>query len=77
MQLSNIPWRKQGIKYANNEAYFDCIEEIDAIIDKNGATVMCEIQGYVSFQPSWIPDEWKFEYLRVLVYSKRSTAASS
>jgi AP-3 complex subunit mu len=47
-QLSNIPWRRQGIKYANNEAYFDCIEEIDAIIDKNGSTVMCEIQGYVS-----------------------------
>lgn len=47
VQLSNIPWRRQGIKYTNNEAYFDCIEELDAIIDKNGSTVMCEIQGYV------------------------------
>ena len=47
VQLSNIPWRKQGIKYTNNEAYFDCIEEIDAIIDKNGSNVMCEIKGYV------------------------------
>jgi len=37
-----------GITYTNNEAYFDLIEEIDAIIDRNGATVMCEIQGYVS-----------------------------
>ena len=37
-----------GVKYTNNEAYFDLIEEIDAIIDRNGATVMCEIQGYVS-----------------------------
>ena len=46
-QLSNIPWRKLGIKYTNNEAYFDCIEEIDAIIDKNGSKIMCEIQGYV------------------------------
>ena len=36
------------IKYTNNEAYFDLIEEIDAIIDRNGVTVMCEIQGYVS-----------------------------
>ena len=46
-QLSNIPWRKIGIKYTNNEAYFDCIEEFDAIIDKNGSTIMCEIHGYV------------------------------
>ncbi|VDK50779.1 unnamed protein product [Cylicostephanus goldi] len=47
-QLSNIPWRRQGVKYTNNEAYFDVIEEIDAIIDKQGATVFAEIQGYVS-----------------------------
>ena len=47
-QLSNIPWRRLGVKYTNNEAYFDLIEEVDAIIDRHGATVMCEIQGYVS-----------------------------
>ena len=37
-----------GIKYTNNEAYFDLFEEVDAIIDRHGTTVMCEIQGYVS-----------------------------
>lgn len=47
-QLSNIPWRRADVKYTNNEAYFDVIEEIDAIIDKQGATVFSEIQGYVS-----------------------------
>ena len=47
-QLSNVPWRRLGVKYTNNEAYFDLIEEIDAIIDRNGSTIMCEIQGYVS-----------------------------
>lgn len=47
-QLSNIPWRRLGVKYTNNEAYFDLIEEIDAIIDRNGTTIMCEIQGQVS-----------------------------
>lgn len=36
------------MKYTNNEAYFDVIEEIDAIIDKSGTTVIAEIQGYVS-----------------------------
>ncbi|XP_069096940.1 AP-3 complex subunit mu-1 [Pleurodeles waltl] len=46
-QLSNIPWRRVGVKYTNNEAYFDVIEEIDAIIDKTGAPVFAEIQGIV------------------------------
>lgn len=35
-QLSIIPWRRAGVKYTNNEAYFDVIEEIDAILDKSG-----------------------------------------
>lgn len=35
------------MKYTNNEAYFDVVEEVDAIIDKTGATVSAEIQGYV------------------------------
>jgi AP-3 complex subunit mu len=47
-QLSNIPWRRSGVKYTNYEAYFDVIEEIYAIIDVNGSVIMCEIQGYVS-----------------------------
>ncbi|PIO34427.1 hypothetical protein AB205_0124360, partial [Aquarana catesbeiana] len=34
-QLSNIPWRRAAVKYTNNEAYFDVIEEVDAIIDKS------------------------------------------
>ena len=47
-QLSNVPWRRTGVKYANNEAYFDVIEELDAIIDKSGSVVSAEIKGYVS-----------------------------
>lgn len=47
-QLSSIPWRRAGVKYTNNEAYFDVVEEVDAIIDKSGSTVFGEIQGYVS-----------------------------
>lgn len=38
-QLSNVPWRKADVKYTNNEAYFDIIEEVDAIIDKQGIKV--------------------------------------
>ncbi|XP_041368304.1 AP-3 complex subunit mu-1-like isoform X2 [Gigantopelta aegis] len=57
-QLSNVPWRRTGVKYTNNEAYFDVIEEIDAIIDKSGSTVICEIQGYVDclIKLSGMPD---------------------
>lgn len=53
-QLSNVPWRRSGVKYANNEAYFDVVEEVDAIIDKSGATVSAEIQGYVSSFTWWV-----------------------
>lgn len=35
-QLSTIPWRRAAVKYTNNEAYFDVVEEIDAILDKSG-----------------------------------------
>ena len=52
-QLSNVPWRRADVKYTNNDVYFDVIEEIDAIIDKQGATVSAEIQGYVSFIVNW------------------------
>ncbi|KAL8597528.1 AP-3 complex subunit mu-1 [Nucella lapillus] len=57
-QLSNIPWRRTGVKYTNNEAYFDVIEEIDAIIDKSGTTVIAEIQGYIDclIKLSGMPD---------------------
>ena len=30
-QLSNIPWRKAGVKYNNNEAYFDIKENVSRI----------------------------------------------
>lgn len=46
-QLSNVPWRRTGVKYTNNEAYFDVVEEVDAIIDRSGSTIFAEIQGYV------------------------------
>jgi AP-3 complex subunit mu len=57
-QLSNVPWRRTGVKYTNNEAYFDVIEEVDAIIDKSGSTVFAEIQGYIDccIKLSGMPD---------------------
>lgn len=43
------------MKYTNNEAYFDVVEEIDAIIDRSGATVSAEIHGYVSLLRFFVP----------------------
>lgn len=44
-QLSVVPWRRTGVKYTNNEAYFDVVEEIDAIIDKSGGSPAGAEQG--------------------------------
>ncbi|XP_032231637.1 AP-3 complex subunit mu-1 isoform X2 [Nematostella vectensis] len=46
-QLSNVPWRRTGVKYTNNEIYFDVIEEIDCIIDRHGSVVFTEIHGVI------------------------------
>lgn len=57
-QISNVQWRKLGIKYTNNEAYFDVIEELDVILDKNGAIVTAEIKGSIecNVKLSGMPD---------------------
>ena len=31
---SFIPWRKAGIRYNNNEVYFDIVETLDAVVNK-------------------------------------------
>jgi len=45
--LTSIPWRKMGVKYSNNEIFFDIIEEIDCIIDANGLVVSSEVHGEI------------------------------
>ncbi|PAA70601.1 hypothetical protein BOX15_Mlig017585g1 [Macrostomum lignano] len=57
-QLSNIPWRRSGVKYANNEAYFDIVEELDAIVDKFGGAVCAEVHGSIDclIKLSGVPD---------------------
>lgn len=46
--MSAIPWRKTGIKYNNNEIYFDIVEEFDAIVDQNGQIISSEIKGEIN-----------------------------
>lgn len=44
---SCVPWRPTDVKYANNEVYVDLVEEMDAIINRDGVLVKCEIYGEV------------------------------
>jgi len=56
--ISSMPWRKAGVKYAQNEIYIDIIEEVDAILDRNGTTISSEVTGVVQANSrlSGIPD---------------------
>lgn len=56
--ISNMPWRKTGVKYAQNEIYLDIIEEIDAIVDKNGMIISSEVSGIIAGNSklSGVPD---------------------
>jgi AP-3 complex subunit mu len=56
--ISNMPWRKTGVKYSQNEIYLDIIEEIDAIVDKSGAIISSEVSGIIvgNSRLSGVPD---------------------
>ncbi|KIK65713.1 hypothetical protein GYMLUDRAFT_39214 [Collybiopsis luxurians FD-317 M1] len=44
---SPLPWRKTGVRYNNNEIYFDIVEELKAIVNKNGAVVSSNVRGRI------------------------------
>eukprot|EP00595_Chromulina_sp_UTEXLB2642_P003032 CAMPEP_0196761946 /NCGR_PEP_ID=MMETSP1095-20130614/1267_1 /TAXON_ID=96789 ORGANISM="Chromulina nebulosa, Strain UTEXLB2642" /NCGR_SAMPLE_ID=MMETSP1095 /ASSEMBLY_ACC=CAM_ASM_000446 /LENGTH=388 /DNA_ID=CAMNT_0042112081 /DNA_START=164 /DNA_END=1330 /DNA_ORIENTATION=- len=56
--LSNMPWRKTGVKYAQNEIYLDIIEEVDSIVDRNGIVITSEVSGVIqgNSKLSGVPD---------------------
>jgi AP-3 complex subunit mu len=56
--ISNMPWRKTGVKYLQNEFYVDIIEEVDAIIDKHGNLISSEVSGIIQANSrlSGVPD---------------------
>lgn len=45
--LTNTWWRNTGVKYTNNEIFFDIVEEMDCIIDSNGLVVNSEVHGEI------------------------------
>jgi AP-3 complex subunit mu len=56
--ISNMPWRKTDVSYSQNEIYLDIIEEIDAIVDRNGLIVTSEVSGVIAANSrlSGVPD---------------------
>jgi AP-3 complex subunit mu len=56
--ISNMPWRKTGVSYSQNEIYVDIIEEIDEIVDKNGLIISSEVNGIIEANSrlSGVPD---------------------
>lgn len=46
-QLTNMQWRRQGVRYGNNEIFIDVIEHLDAVVDRNGTTISAEIEGKI------------------------------
>jgi len=67
--LTNVPWRRQGVKYTTNEVYFDILEEIDCIIDRSGSMIQCEARGEIqtNCKLSGMPDlSLRFTNARIL-----------
>ncbi|OCH94324.1 clathrin adaptor mu subunit [Obba rivulosa] len=44
---SPIPWRKAGVRYNNNEIYFDVLETLQAVVNKNGTPAVSSVWGRV------------------------------
>ncbi|KAF9076627.1 Mu homology domain-containing protein [Rhodocollybia butyracea] len=44
---SPLPWRKTGVRYNNNEIYFDVVEELRAIVNKNGLVTFSNVRGRI------------------------------
>ncbi|KAK1294715.1 hypothetical protein QJS10_CPA16g01709 [Acorus calamus] len=44
---SSVPWRTTDLKRTNNEVYVDLVEEMDAIVSREGVLVKCEIYGEI------------------------------
>ncbi|KAL3515913.1 hypothetical protein ACH5RR_022815 [Cinchona calisaya] len=55
---SCVPWRKTDLKNTSNEVYVDLVEEMDAIINREGTLVKCEIYGEIQVNShlSGLPD---------------------
>lgn len=45
--LTNTIWRKADVRYTNNECFVDCLEQVDAIVTRQGMPVTTDIKGVI------------------------------
>ena len=50
--ISSMPWRKAGVRYTQNEIYFDVEEEINAIVDNTGSMVSVSADALCAVRPA-------------------------
>lgn len=53
-----IPWRRRGIRHAQNEIFFDVEETLDAVVDRQGRVLTSSVWGRIGANSklSGIPD---------------------
>ena len=56
--LTQVPWRKAGVKYRNNQILFDIYENVNCIVDTKGRIVCSTVNGVISCESrlSGLPD---------------------
>ena len=72
-QLTNTRWRRTGVKYATNEAFFDVTERVNAIIDRSGNVLLAEVEGAVCLIIGWGFFQFIWSHYNVSVLSFRCT----
>ncbi|KZT26916.1 clathrin adaptor mu subunit [Neolentinus lepideus HHB14362 ss-1] len=45
---SPIPWRKANLRHNSNEIYFDVVEELRAIVGRNGVSLSSDVSGKIN-----------------------------
>jgi AP-3 complex subunit mu len=56
--ISNMPWRRSGVLYSQNEIYMDIVEEVDSILSVDGVIISSEVSGSIQAvsRLSGVPD---------------------
>jgi AP-3 complex subunit mu len=56
--VSNMPWRRAGVKHHPNEIYIDIVEQIDAVMDCHSNVISFDVAGSIEVQSnlSGVPD---------------------
>ena len=46
--LSQVPWRKAGVRHKFNQIFFDIFEDVDCVVNERGRVVSCDVAGTIA-----------------------------